>query len=335
MVLRVCRRVLQHPQDAEDAFQATFLVLARRAASIRKQGAVGSWLQGVACNLASKARARRACRQTHERRAAQMKKEPGVKAAWQEVQAALDEALVRLPEKYREALVLCYLQGDGHEEAARRLGCPVATLRCRLARGRKLLRAGLERRGLALTAGGLAALLAAGAADAAVPAALVQPTLRAAARVAAGESAAKVVSVGVAHLVEEGLTIMMPVARFKICMVCVAALGLFMAGVGIIAGQTLATPGAGGPRVESGRGQGRLAESRREEVSACRPLWRPTPERRPGPPGDRPAAPWGNCLRGRVLAKRQDVGLDRVGWHGPPVGWTQRQPRAAARRSIR
>src|SRR5262249_52961598 len=152
-----------------------------------------------------------------------MKKEAGVKAAWQEVQAALDEALVQLPQKYREALVLCHLQGDSHEEAARRLGCPVATLRCRLARGRKLLRAGLERRGLALSAGGLAALLAAGVADAALPTALVRPTLRAAAQVAAGETAANVVSVGAAHLLEEGLR-MMSVTRFKVCMACVTAL---------------------------------------------------------------------------------------------------------------
>src|SRR5262249_51352528 len=141
MVWGVARRVLPHVHDAEDVFQATFLLLARQAGATRKAGSVGSWLHGVAHRLALKARRQQARRQAREKRAADMRRtRPGGETSLSEVQAALDAALGELPEKYRAVLVLCYLEGKTQEEAARRLGCPLATVRTRVARGRKLLR---------------------------------------------------------------------------------------------------------------------------------------------------------------------------------------------------
>jgi RNA polymerase sigma factor (sigma-70 family) len=185
MVLSVCRRVLYSPADAEDAFQATFLVLARKAASIRKREALASWLHGVAFHLASTAKARNARRRYHEVRAAEERRSrlghglptvPQGAVAWRELQEVLDAELRRLPDVCREPLVLCYLEGLSHEEAARRLSWPVGTVKSRLARARELLRARMERRGLALSASAFAVALAANTANAALSAALVDTT---------------------------------------------------------------------------------------------------------------------------------------------------------------
>jgi RNA polymerase sigma factor (sigma-70 family) len=169
MVLGVCRRLLRCEQDVEDAFQATFLVLARRAAAIRKAGSVGSWLHGVARRVAAQARAEAACRATHERRCpAAAPADRADEITWRELRAVLDEELARLPEKYRGPLIQCYLEGQTQDEAARQLGWSPRTLRRRLERGRDLLRARLEGRGVALSAGLLAVALAerAGVSDA-------------------------------------------------------------------------------------------------------------------------------------------------------------------------
>ncbi|MGH7222680.1 MAG: sigma-70 family RNA polymerase sigma factor, partial [Gemmataceae bacterium] len=244
MVLNVCRRLLHHTEDAEDVFQAVFLLLARKAASIRKRDAVGSWLYGVAYRLASKARARRLRRQAHEKQAGLRKhseSQPSVKAAWQQVQATLHEALGQLPEKYRAVLVLCYLEGLSHEEAARQLACPLATLRSRLARGREKLRVTLARRGLDLSVTSFAALAAAGAAEGAVPATLGQTTLEAAGRFAAGQPVNQVVSAAVARLVKGGLRTML-VGKIKLGIFIVMAAGLLTTGAGVPVFRALATP---------------------------------------------------------------------------------------------
>jgi RNA polymerase sigma factor (sigma-70 family) len=161
MVLGVCRRLLRGEQDAEDAFQATFLVLARRAAAIRKGESVGSWLHGVARRVAARARTEAARRAAHERGCpAPAPADGSDETTWREVRAVLDEELARLPERYRAPLVQCYLEGRTQDEAARQLGWSPRTLRRRLGRARDLLRARLEGRGLALSAGLLAVALA-------------------------------------------------------------------------------------------------------------------------------------------------------------------------------
>jgi RNA polymerase sigma factor (sigma-70 family) len=181
MVWHVCRRVLGDGDDADDAFQATFLLLASKAASIRRRESVGGWLYGAAYRIAARARAARARRQAVERRA-EPPSAPAERldAAWRELQAVLDEEVRRLPDPYRAPLLLCYLQGLTHEEAAAQLGCPVGTVRSRLARARDRLRARLTRRGLALSAVAFAAVLAAAEVRATLPPALAGAALRAA-----------------------------------------------------------------------------------------------------------------------------------------------------------
>jgi RNA polymerase sigma factor (sigma-70 family) len=187
MVLGVCRRILRDPHAAEDAFQATFLLLVRKAGSVRKRESVGPWLYGVARRVALEARGVASRRQVP---ACLETEEPGVDdhdgLERDELHAALHEELGRLPEKYRAPLVLCYIEGLPHESVARRLGWPIGTVRVRIARGRDLLGARLIRRGLTPAA----VLLALGLLPktaAAVPPRLVEATVRAASRVAAGE----------------------------------------------------------------------------------------------------------------------------------------------------
>jgi len=149
MVLHVCRGVLGASQDVEDAFQATFLVLARQAGSIRKRESVGPWLHGVALRVSARARAEAARRRAHERRAAVGGARGDAPEVDQGLAAVLHEELARLPEKHRDPVVLCYLEGLSHEQAAARLGWPVGTVKTRLGRARETLRSRLTRRGLA------------------------------------------------------------------------------------------------------------------------------------------------------------------------------------------
>jgi RNA polymerase sigma factor (sigma-70 family) len=147
MVLSVCRRVLRHSQDAEDAFQATFLVLVEKAPRLRQPELLANWLYGVAYRTALHARQRAARRGAREREVAAMSSplsETEIES--RELRRVLDEELHRLPEKYRAPLVLCYLEGKTNEEAARVLGWPAGSMSHRLARGRELLRERLEAR---------------------------------------------------------------------------------------------------------------------------------------------------------------------------------------------
>jgi RNA polymerase sigma factor (sigma-70 family) len=242
MVWGVCRRILADPHDAEDAFQATFLVLVRKAGSIHKLGSVGSWLYGVACRVAVKARTRAATRRAQERRFVDMPRpDPVDERTWLELRAVLDEELSQLPEKYRAPVVLCYLEGKTHDEAARQLGCPRSSLSSRLGRARALLRQRLARRGLALTAGVLAAALAHKAGAAGMPALLMLFTIRAATRAAAGTAAAAgAVSPQVAALAE-GVIETMSATKATVAAVFVLALTL-SASTTLVLGRPAQTP---------------------------------------------------------------------------------------------
>jgi RNA polymerase sigma factor (sigma-70 family) len=225
MVLHVCRRIQGNEHDAEDVFQATFLLLARKAGSISKPESLASWLHGVAHRLALEAKVQGSRRQTYERQAADMRStSDDSQENWRDLQETLDAALRQVPEKYRLPLLLCYLQGKTQEEAARQLGCPLGTVRSRLARGRERLKEVLERQGVCLSAGALVAGLAGSAASASVPPLLLHATTRAALAYAGGKTAAALVSARAAALVEAGLKTMLT-AKVKIITMVVLAVG--------------------------------------------------------------------------------------------------------------
>ena len=237
-----------HAQDAEDVFQATFLLLARKARTIRKRASVGSWLHGVAYRLAVQTKVREARRQARERQATAMRRTtPGVDAAWQELQTLLDEELQRLPEKDRLPLVLCYLEGQTQEEVARQLGWPIGTVRSRLARARDRLRKRLTCRGLTLAAGPFTVVLAANTAGAALPAVLARTTLAAALRIVAGQAIAGTVSAHVVTLLDAASK-SLSAMKLKTAAILVAGLCVLGAGAGVVGHQsTPAQPRAAAP----------------------------------------------------------------------------------------
>jgi RNA polymerase sigma factor (sigma-70 family) len=192
MVLGVCRRLLRNEADTEDAFQATFLVLARKAGSIRAGESLGGWLHRVATHAALKARAAAAARRARERRGETMSlSDPADEAVRRELRPILDEELQGLPDRYRLPLVLCYLEERTHAQAARELGCALGSMARRLERGRELLRARLARRGVTLAAAPFAALLTEAAAPAAVPRTLADTAVRAALAFAGRQAASE------------------------------------------------------------------------------------------------------------------------------------------------
>src|SRR6516162_4309165 len=187
MVWGVCRRVLRNYHDAEDAFQATFLVFVRKSASIASRELLANWLYGVAHQTALKARATVAKRRTRERQVTEMP-EPEVthQEVWHDLQPVLDEELSRLPDKYRVPIVLCDLEGKTRKEAAQLVGWPEGTVAGRLATARKM-----------------AAMLTHNAASACASPSVVSSTIQAATSLAAGQAAASgVISVNVAALTE-------------------------------------------------------------------------------------------------------------------------------------
>lgn len=207
MVLGVCRRMLSNPDDVEDAFQATFLVLVRRARGLGERDAIGPWLYGVASRVALRARCEAARRGTLEKPLPEVPTQDA-EAIRRELGPILDEELSRLPSKYRAPIVLCYLEGETHDEAARRLGWPLGTVKGRLVRARELLKGRLVRRGLTLSAGSLVASLSREAA-ATVPDPLRDATVRAAIKVSSGRGAVEAVGAAAAALAERALKIML------------------------------------------------------------------------------------------------------------------------------
>jgi RNA polymerase sigma-70 factor (ECF subfamily) len=243
MVFGVCRRLLATEQDAEDAFQATFLVLAHKAASVVPPELVGNWLHGVAHRTAMKMQVASARRRGKERQVQVMPDQAAeLEDVWHDVQPLLDRELGHLPGKYRASVVLCDLEGRSRREAAQQLGIPEGTLSSRLATARKMLARRLARRGVGLGAGSLALVLSQKAASAGVPAALVEATVKAAPLFAAGQVPTGVVSAHVVALTE-GVLKGILLTKFKVAAVLVLALGVFGAGVGLVVSRTGATPG--------------------------------------------------------------------------------------------
>jgi RNA polymerase sigma factor (sigma-70 family) len=250
MVLGVCVRILGNTADAEDAFQATFLVLVRRARSVGRPDRLANWLYGVAHRTALKARADAARRRRHESRVEKRVQVEGPEdGVGRDLRPVLDEELNRLPMKYRVPLVLCHLEGHTHEEIARRLGCPRETVTTRLTRGRERLRRRMVRRGVTLSTGALAAALSEGAVAAGVPAALLEGTVKAAVLSAAGRAAAGgAISARVAALTE-GVVRAMWMTKLKLTAAVLVGVGVLAWGAGMLAHRARATEPAPEPKV--------------------------------------------------------------------------------------
>jgi RNA polymerase sigma factor (sigma-70 family) len=231
MVHQVCRRVLRHPQDAEDAFQATFLVLAHELHALRQHSSLAGWLHGVALRISRKARARAMARRRWEAGAALPEAVPPDDLSGSEVRSALDVELSRLPDKWRLPLVLCYLEGQTQDEAADRLGWSKSTLRRRLEQARAALGSRLKGRGIAWSALLPTALVADSQSATAMSLACVDTTVAAAFAVVNGKSLALAASARVAVLTEGVLTTMF-VKKIAIVAGTLIVLALMTAAVG-------------------------------------------------------------------------------------------------------
>src|SRR5262245_3493966 len=258
MVLGVCRRVLRDPHDAEDAFQATFLVLVRKAASVQPRERVGNWLYGVAYRTALEARIILARRHAKERQVSAMPEPPAPPSDdsrdWRPL---LDEALSRLPAKYRTAVVRCELEGRSCKEVARILGIPEGTLSSRLATARQILARRLARHGLGVSAAALAAFLAQQT-SAAVPASLLTTTVHAATLFAAGSvTAAAAISTNVV-LVTEGVLKAMFLTKLKTVTAVFVLMAILGGGIGWVGSGTQA-----GPPDDSKPGQAKPADAKK------------------------------------------------------------------------
>jgi RNA polymerase sigma factor (sigma-70 family) len=259
LVWSACRRVSVQEQDAEDVFQATFLLLARKAGTIRKAASVGSWLFGVAYRLALRGKADAARRRLHEGRAVPPAvPDHSADVTWREVRAVLDEELARLPDRYRAPLLLCYFEGLTQEEAANRLGWSKRSVKNRLERGRNRLRTRLTRRGLSLSAALVGTMLAPGTSDAAVPGALADATRQAALRFALRQPLPATTPARALALAEGGLKAMVLSRLVAVTTGLLAVVLLGSAGLLIGYGGRAADPPPASPPVGSGGSEARV-----------------------------------------------------------------------------
>jgi membrane fusion protein, multidrug efflux system len=245
VVLRVCRSILRDENAAEDAFQATFLALARKAGSLWVQDSLAPWLHQAAYRAAVHDRSATIRRRSHEHAAASLRVEsvaPPHHGHNDDVEKIIHEEINRLPGRFRDAVVLCDLEGRTHEQAARHLGCAVGTVKSRLARGRKRLRGRLVRRGVA-SAPALAAASAGGAARAAVPTALAESTV-----VFAATACAVPTSVAV---ITEGVLIAMFLSKVKLVMTATAVVAALAAGAVALAQSGINKPKDGSGKPEN------------------------------------------------------------------------------------
>jgi RNA polymerase sigma factor (sigma-70 family) len=304
MVLRVCRRVLHHEQDAEDAFQATFLVLARNTGSIRKRDTLGNWLHGVAYRTAMKAKRSAARRRNHEARLRAVVPQTAASPTWDETQAVLDEEIQRLPPCFREAFVRCVLEGKSGSEAAVELGCKEGTVKSRVNRARRRLQRQLARRGIRLTVFLAALSVAEGTARTALPAALACATIRFGLLVAAAEPAAGVIPSHIAALAA-GVTRAMFLTKAKIATALLLAVSV-VTSAGVLAHQVLASKDGDEPPSRSSQPVGQESAKAKAPVAAPKSKPGETPTYRGGVsavPAGVPVLPPGQaCVyQGRVL----------------------------------
>jgi RNA polymerase sigma factor (sigma-70 family) len=261
MVLRVCQGVLADAHDSQDAFQATFLVLVRKARGLWVRDSLGPWLHQVAHRTASAARTASARRRRHERRAAALATTAVHSSPGAEIEWVLHAEIDGLPERYRAPVVLCDLQGRSHDQAARHLGWPVGTVKSRLTRGRQRLRDRLARHGIGPEAGLLVAVARPGSGDGLVPGALAEATARAA--VQSATAGAGTLAAAAAAPLAQGVLRSMILARWlKIASVLLVA-GALAAGADVLAHREVPQ---GGPRTD---GKGTTARDNDAPVDAA------------------------------------------------------------------
>ncbi|HEX3447935.1 MAG TPA: sigma-70 family RNA polymerase sigma factor, partial [Isosphaeraceae bacterium] len=247
LVWNVCRSISSDPHAAEDAFQATFLILVRKAGSIRRRETLGPWLYGVARRVAVRSKVAIRRQRQKEERGAEMKATSQPDQTTQEEVESLHEEIGRLPEKYRSAVVLCHLEGCTHADAARVLKCPTGTVNVRVARARELLRDRLARRGLAYSTALAGAALVSDTAAAAMAVKLAQTTIKAAMQVAAGKSVtAGGVSAAVAQLTE-GVLKTMTLKKVTVAAALVLTAGSVSSGIALLAMGPGPRPANAGP----------------------------------------------------------------------------------------